>query len=226
MSDLVRIKETAIDKTLPPPGHLVDGQTGMLRYVDLDGQMRERDIGHLAKLDPMPLPMPIDREGYGTAKESFNYWASGHGDWLNVCTAMERHLGSVPCPPLPRLLDFGCATGRFLRHAWVFGKEQVDPWGCDFAPANVQWVKRHLPSEFKVVLNSSSAHLPFPDGYFDVVTGFSVFTHIDQFEEAWLLELRRITSKRGLLYLTIMNEASWGESERPTGNVRPPGQRE
>ena len=60
-------------------------------------------------------------------------------------------------------------------------------------------------------MNSSTPHLPFADGFFDVVTAFSVFTHINLLEDAWLLELRRITKPNGLLYLTIQNEATWAK---------------
>ena len=103
-----------------------------------------------------------------------------------------------------------------FNHAWAFGRETVDTWGCDYAPSNVGWIKQHLTNDIKALVNTDVPHLPFPDGYFDVVTAFSVFTHIDVLEDAWLLELRRITRPGGLLYLTIHNEATWEKlRERP-----------
>ena len=46
-------------------------------------------------------------------------------------------------------------------------------------------------------------HLPFEDRYFDLIYCGSVFTHIDDLTDAWLLELRRVLSPQGRLYLTI-----------------------
>ena len=47
------------------------------------------------------------------------------------------------------------------------------------------------------------------DNYFDVVSAFSVFTHIDTFETAWIAELRRILKPGGIAYLTVHNEDTW-----------------
>ncbi|MDH3650848.1 MAG: class I SAM-dependent methyltransferase [Saprospiraceae bacterium] len=209
MSDFVRVKQTMIEKPLPPPGQMLEGDSASLAYIDLNGREQVLDYSQLVQFDQMPMPMPIDREGYGTIELSPMIWATGHADWLNVCDAMKRHMNTEWSDQKSRLLDFGCASGRFLRHVVLFGRDQVDAWGCDFAPNNVQWVKRHLSSDFKVFLNTDVPHLPFPDGYFNVIVAFSVFTHINQFEDAWLLELRRITNDQGILYLTILNEASW-----------------
>ena len=217
----VRGKHTC-DQVLPPVKDLIGDGHGILNFVDLEGIERKLDYRALVDLDPMPIPMPVDREGYGTVENSAHFWATGHGDWLNVCDAIERYLDfdSNEQTEFPkkkiRLLDFGCATARFLRHCWAFGRDTLDIWGCDFAPANVAWVKKHLVDDIKIFLNTDVPHLPFEDGYFDVVTAFSVLTHIDLMEDAWLLELRRITRPGGLLYLTIQNQATWNKvADRP-----------
>ena len=210
-SGQVRQKPTEIDQALPAVATLADGKHTVLRYVDLEGQNRTLDYRELTKFDPYPIPMPIDREGYGTVEHSHQYWATGYGDWLNVSEALQRHC-KIDRPK--QLFDFGCATGRFLRQVHLFS--DLVPSGCDFAPANVDWVKKHLPAEIQVILNSSEPRLPYPDHHFDIVTAFSVFTHIDADEVAWLLELRRITHPEGILYLTIQNQATWDKViERP-----------
>ena len=218
LPQFLREKHTSPDNVLPPPAELIpDDHHAILNYVDLDGQPQKLEYRNLAKHDLMPIPMPVDREGYGTIEHSPNFWATGHGDWLNVCEAIERYMSPTVEKQRLRLMDFGCATGRFLRHSYVFGQDKIDSWGCDFAPANVAWAKQHLDPNIKIILNSDVPHLPFSDGYFDVVTAFSVFTHIDILEDAWLLELRRITNPNGLLYLTIQNEATWSKIvDRPS----------
>ncbi len=202
-ADRTRVKETNIEKVLPCVADLVKGRRTLFRYIDLDGHPQELDFAPLVSMDPWPIPLPVDREGYGTEEHSPRFWATGHGDWLNVKECLSRY-GSGPSA---RLLDFGCATGRFLRHVLAFS--EFKPYGCDFAPANVDWMKRHLPPDLDVFLNSSDPKLPFANQFFDMVTAFSVFTHIDADEEQWLLELRRIVRPDGLLYITIQNQATW-----------------
>lgn len=48
-----------------------------------------------------------------------------------------------------------------------------------------------------------------PDGGCDLVSAYSVFTHIDLFEEGWLLELLRVTRPGGLLLLTFLGDRLW-----------------
>src|SRR5437763_7108256 len=68
----------------------------------------------------------------------------------------------------------------------------------------------YMPRSIRLILNASAPSLPLPGRYFDVITAFSVFTHIDEdLESAWLLELRRILTPGGLLYVTIQDEAFW-----------------
>lgn len=206
----LRKKHTDIETTLDPIEHLIDGKPDSVAYVDLMGNDQHLNYKSLVSQDPYRLPMPVDREGYDGIDTTYRYWAMGHTDWLNVQTAVSQFLGEPDDrKQKQRLLDFGGATGRFLRHAWAFGRDELELWGCDFAPANVNWTKRYLAPNIKFFLNSDLPHLPFSDGYFDVVTAFSVLTHIDQLEDVWLLELRRITKENGLLYITIQNDETW-----------------
>lgn len=201
-----RQKHTSPDQVLPAVSDLVaDKQYTILRYIDLDGQLQELDYRQLCSDDPFPIPMPVDREGYGTIETSPNYWATGYGDWLNVLEAIRR----FGHKEMSKLFDFGCATGRFLRHVAV--SERLEPHGSDFAPANVEWVDRHFGGNLDVVLNTSNVELPYSDDFFDVVTAFSVFTHIQNGDIDWLRELIRITKPDGFLYLTIQNEATWSK---------------
>ena len=45
----------------------------------------------------MPIPMPVDREGYCSVEHSSRYWATGYSDWLNVREAVKRYMspGSI-----------------------------------------------------------------------------------------------------------------------------------
>jgi len=207
---LLRQKKSDTEHVLPPVSDLLkDEHDRSFTYTDLHGESVKLDLMEFAYQDANPLPMPIDREGYCSQEMTHRFWATGFSDWRNVLDAQRRFLTPVEGNKKIRLLDFGCASGRLLRHALTFSPEDVEPWGCDFAPANIQWMKRHLPKSLRSFVNTAVPHLPFEDNYFDAVTAFSVFTHIGQLEEAWLLELRRITRPGGILYLTVQNDASW-----------------
>ena len=207
----VRVKETDVENSLPPISELLAQQDRKVyHYENLSGERVNVDLEPLVHRDLMRLPLPIDREGYCLENKTPRYWFTGLADWLNVQEAVQR-FGSGSRERL-RVLDFGCASGRFLRHVWQDRREWIaDIWGCDYSPQNVDWCQRYLEPEIKVILNHEVPHLPFADGYFDLITAFSVFTHIDQLADAWLLELRRITRPGGLLYITFANQATWNK---------------
>lgn len=219
---LLRHKKSDTEHVLPPASDLLkEEQDRSFTYTDLDGESVKLDLMEFAEQDPYPLPMPIDREGYCSQEMTHRFWATGLSDWRNVIDAQKRFLTPADDNSKVRLLDFGCASGRVLRHALCCSADSVEPWGCDFAPANIEWMKRHLPKGLRSFVNTAVPHLPFEDNYFNVVTAFSVFTHIGQLEEAWLLELRRITRPGGLLYLTVQNDASWNRVlKRPSAFAR------
>ena len=201
-----RDKPTDIERTIPAVSTWPSDRLRRYRYTDLDGERPVLTPLDYARNDPFPLPMPIDREGYATEENSDRYWSSGLADWLNVEDALKRYAAASDCL---HILDFGCASGRFLRHALLQSKSATNVWGCDLAPANVQWITRHLPKEINSCVNSNKPILPFDENQFDAITAFSVFTHIDQQEAEWLNELKRIVRPGGILYITIHNDASW-----------------
>jgi ubiquinone/menaquinone biosynthesis C-methylase UbiE len=65
------------------------------------------------------------------------------------------------------------------------------------------WANRHLRPPFRFVTPTTLPHLPFADGYFQMIYAGSVFTHIADLADAWLLELRRVLAPGGRAYLTF-----------------------
>ena len=173
----------------------------------LDDKEMRIDVAPLFERDPYPIPAESDRETYCTNDDA-GFWLLGLRDYLKVKTAMERHgrpqAGQTPA----RFFDFGCASGRLLRHV-VCQEEGVEVWGCDILQNNVDWVLKHLPPTIKIFRNTIYPSLPIPDATFDVITAFSVFTHIDMFEDLWLLELRRVLRPGGIAVITVHSERTW-----------------
>lgn len=156
--------------------------------------------------DPHPLPATADREGYHDDRH-LDYWLSGLEDFLRVRAALARH-GRVLAAPFS-YLDFGCASGRVLRH-FVCQVPGLDVWGTDLNEGHVNWLLRHLPGAVKAFQCTALPFLPLQDESLDLVTAFSVFTHIDEFETAWLLELRRALRPGGMAYVTVHTDDTWG----------------
>jgi SAM-dependent methyltransferase len=152
--------------------------------------------------DNLPIPRKANREFY-CGDQDVGYWLFGLGDYLKVRACWQENLSRVT-----RILDFGGSTGRVFRHFYCQG-EIDEVYACDSNKVNIQWCKAYFPPDIRVFLNSFFPGLPFADGYFDMITAFSVFTHIDDFEDGWLLELSRILKPDGIAYITIHDEAAW-----------------
>lgn len=152
--------------------------------------------------DTYPIPDVADREGYN---QDFNarFFLTGLADYLKINAAADKYGVDIQS-----YYDFGCASGRVLRH-FCAQSEIPSIWGSDINGRHIRWLNDYLPPLLKIVHNSCVPQLPIADHSFDVVSAFSVFTHIDTFETAWLAELYRVLKPGGLCYLTVHNEDTW-----------------
>ena len=160
------------------------------------------DLPERVKRDTLPLPHPVNRENY-MPDSHFLYWLFGLGDFINVVEAAKKSSLSPA-----RVYDFGGSTGRVFRHFFCQA-EGLEVWSSDARRNTHQWNQMNFPTDIRVFLNGLVPPLPLPDHFFDLVTAFSVFTHIDEWEIPWLLELRRILRPGGLAYVTIHDEVYW-----------------
>jgi SAM-dependent methyltransferase len=101
-----------------------------------------------------------------------------------------------------RLLDFGCGPGRVMRHLAPLA-DRVSLHGCDIDADAVAWASEHLPFA-AFAINDGLPPLPYEDAYFDLVLNHSVFTHLpEDYQDAWLEELRRVVRPGGLVLLSV-----------------------
>jgi ubiquinone/menaquinone biosynthesis C-methylase UbiE len=119
---------------------------------------------------------------------------------LDICEASGFQLARGQ-----RVLDLGCGAGRMIRHLEPYA-EGANIWGLDISAEHILWCKRNLSPPFHFATNTKVPHLPFEDRSFDLVYCGSVFTHIDDLADLWLLELRRVLSPDGRLFVTIHDE--------------------
>lgn len=152
---------------------------------------------HRAEL-PIP-PLEIWQHGY-LNNDSEAYLAAGKKYATKMVDVLKTSGFSIT--PGMRVLDFGCGDGMMLRQFREIA-ESGEAWGVDINGSQMVWCQRHLSPPFKFATTTSFPHLPFEEGSFDLIYSFSVFTHICDLAEAWLLELRRILRPGGFLYLTV-----------------------
>jgi SAM-dependent methyltransferase len=164
------------------------------RVLPLEG---DRGYYVIPNLNGRPAGVPVPpadlREGVGLNDDEV-YLASGREHAGN----MLRILGEAGAGAPDRVLEFGCAAGRLLRH--VPARER---WGVDLKAGSVEWCRRHLSPPMNFVTTTTFPHLPFEDNYFDLAFAGSVFTHISDLPDAWFLELRRVVRPGGHIYLTV-----------------------
>ncbi len=149
------------------------------------------------------LPVPPREMWLGYADTQEEYLASGKRHVSNMLDILSASRFSLD--PGRRILDFGCGAGRMIRQLEPFSAV-CEIWGADIDAGCIYWCKQHLEPPFHFLTTSTLPHLPFTDGYFDFIYAGSVFTHIDDLADSWLLELRRLLSPEGRLYITIHDE--------------------
>lgn len=133
----------------------------------------------------------------GLVSES-DFASHGADFWLALSKLSPKPLSSYDS-----LLDFGCGCGRLGR---MFKGHPGAVHGCDIDHRHVDWVHENLPF-YVTQLTKPDAPLPYEDDKFDLIVSISIFTHLTEYSQDLLLaELHRISSKNGLLMLTIHGE--------------------
>ena len=125
--------------------------------------------------------------------------------------------------PCDKVLDVGCGGGRAI--ARILARTRREVAGVDHSPEAVETTRRlnrsAIASGRLRVLEGSVDHLPFRDGFFDVVTAFET-TYFWPDLQAGLIEIRRVLSPGGRLVITnevADREAAGRWAERLDMNV-------
>ena len=114
-----------------------------------------------------------------------------------------------------RVLDFGCGSGKVMRH---FLPEAADCelWGCDIDERSIDWIDAELSPPLHAFANGEVPPLDQPSSSFDLVWSVSVFTHLTDHGAGWLAELHRILRPGGLAIVSFLGGAMyevWTEEE-------------
>lgn len=183
----------------------VSHYAGAEPWIHFDRVPLEYSLEEYVSRDPWPLPHTADREGYHGDRH-YDYWLSGLKDYLSIKYALlgQNSTLSQAAP----ILDFGCASGRVLRHL-LCNDPDVEVWGADIDVRLIDWILRYLGDGPRAFHSTTLPFLPVEDNFFGLLYALSVFTHIDEFELAWLCELRRILRPGGIAYVTVHTDHTW-----------------
>lgn len=99
-----------------------------------------------------------------------------------------------------RVLDFGSGSGAF--GGIIHGMGYKDIFSCDIDNYLAEGIKPFFKDFRK--LDSSFDRFPWPDDFFDVVTAWEVFEHLENPHHA-LREIHRILRPGGVLIVSIPN---------------------
>lgn len=100
-----------------------------------------------------------------------------------------------------RILDVGCGTGEPLGRFADWGAKPENLFGVDLIPERIRTARLNIPKLTFQLANAES--LPFPDGFFDLVIAFTVFTSILNGQMAANVgsEIQRVLAPGGALVL-------------------------
>lgn len=107
----------------------------------------------------------------------------------------------LPEENLWKILDWGCGTARVTQYIHQYAPYSL-VYGADTNTAMIQWNSLHIKNALFHPL-SEQAILPYPDQFFHLVYGISVFTHLPILQQiAWLQALLRVLETKGILILS------------------------
>jgi SAM-dependent methyltransferase len=164
--------------------------------------MRDRAPGDATTTDNgLPVPPPELWEGYA---DTVNEYLAGGREHFGKMRSI-LHGSGFELEGEKRVLDFGCAAGRLIRYLNRMA-EEGEVRGVDISAPHIAWCQKHLSPPFRFTTTTTYPHLPFEDNSFDLIYSGSVFTHIPDLSDAWLLELRRVLQPGGRLYITVHDD--------------------
>jgi SAM-dependent methyltransferase len=102
-------------------------------------------------------------------------------------------------------LDWGSGAGRMIRH-FLPEASTNRIIAADIDEPSVQWIRENL-GPIEGLLVDEQPGVDLEDNSVDLVTGFSVMTHITDHWAGWLLEMRRVLKPGGLALLSFCGEA-------------------
>jgi SAM-dependent methyltransferase len=96
------------------------------------------------------------------------------------------------------ILEWGCGVARICRHIDKYFPLNSTINACDINTKMIEWNTKNIPNVF-FKTTSYMPPITYDSNIFNLILGFSVFTHIEtQFQENWLHDIQRILVDDGV----------------------------
>jgi SAM-dependent methyltransferase len=179
-------------------------------WVDIDiiGIFEGAEVAKLTTLyridfhASLPEPPSEFMQRIANVDSSMGYWCRALKSFSEFFKEIQKYSDWLS---IQNFLDWGCGCGRvtslFLKHSKI-----PHIYGCDIDKETIGWCQENLPEcDFSVINPFPPTH--FDSDMFDVIIGYSVFTHLkSDVQLAWLQELQRITKPGCFLYVSVHGE--------------------
>jgi SAM-dependent methyltransferase len=163
-----------------------------------------RDREQQAPLPPRRLAL---RAGVPDPADVFaSYRAVGRDSRTTILQLLESSGVGFAFGAGRRVLDFGCGSGKVMRH-FLPEAEVCELWGCDIDRPSVAWINAELSPPLHAFANGEAPPLHQPAESFDLVWSVSVFTHLTDHWAGWLAELHRVLRPGGLAIVSFLGGA-------------------
>jgi SAM-dependent methyltransferase len=128
------------------------------------------------------------------------------GDYAVIGCLEHSLLMKHGLKPDSRVVDVGCGSGRLAVQLARYPK--LDYLGTDVVPALLEFAARKAARPDFRFLHEERIHIPVADGAADMITFFSVFTHLLH-EESWvyLAEAHRALKPGGAVVFSFLEYA-------------------
>lgn len=152
--------------------------------------------------DTLGIPAPNEalRLRVSGKPDEQNFRQSGYSIAGQLLATVEEFLPAVKAP---RVLDWGCGSGRATRYMRLFQPDLLLA-GCDIDAEAIDWCRQNIAGA-RFDVTAPYPPLPYPDGAFDAVVGSSVMTHLAApVQQQWLREIRRVLAPGGVLVTSVL----------------------
>lgn len=166
--------------------------------------------------DVVPAPPPELLARTIAAASPAYYRAEGLRASSEFKAAIER---VRPLESIRTMLDWGCGVGRNTIHFLLDGRVG-EVHGCDIDRESVAWCSANLPHG-AFSLAPPEPPMPYDAGFFDLIIGCSVFTHLGRStQRLWLAELTRVLAPGGVLAVSVHGDFAADLHFRGLGPLR------
>lgn len=156
---------------------------------------------------PAPLPPPL-LAARVTGRDDIHWFdVSGMRTLADIRDALGVTGRTIT--DFPRILDFGCGSGRVLRHLRGAVRPEQEVIGVDVDAEAVAWAAANLPG---VAVHRVPPLPPSPiaDKAIDLVVAIDVFSRVpEEVALAWLADLHRVVRPGGIALVSVSGRDAW-----------------